>query len=109
MFCDPTVFFDEAWKVPSDAKYSSLKGTCANIVTKEVEPFVFGELPTKPKESAETTMEPEETDALPNTTMEPEEKGEEGPGMSSTTSGTKGKTTVCSVVIAVAALLVVHV
>jgi len=62
-FCDPEVYFDMSNMIPDDAMMRSMQGTCAAMVTMEVEPFSLGQLPSTPKDtSAEVVVPSGESD-----------------------------------------------
>ena len=62
-FCDPAVYFEMSNMVPEDASYRAMEGTCAAMVTMEVEPFVLGQLPSTPKDMSQQAIVPSgETD-----------------------------------------------
>ena len=62
-FCDPAVYFEMSNMVPEDASYRAMEGTCAAMVTMEVEPFVLGQLPSTPKDMSQPVIVPSgETD-----------------------------------------------
>lgn len=48
-YCNPDEFMEVKTVVPEGAGYVSLEGTCATMVTMEVEPFELGKLPSTPK------------------------------------------------------------
>jgi len=58
-YCDPDTYYNPTFQVPSDAKYASLEGSCAAIVTRQVEPFVLGKLPTTPKNTSNVFVPPD--------------------------------------------------
>ena len=57
-FCDPEVYFDMSNVIPDDAMMISMQGTCAAMVTMEVEPFSLGQLPSTPKDMSEVVEVP---------------------------------------------------
>ena len=58
-YCNPDEFMEVKTIVPEGAGYASLEGTCAPMVTMEVEPFELGKLPSTPK--ADMSVEEEES------------------------------------------------
>mmetsp|Transcript_14316 Transcript_14316/g.25153 ORF Transcript_14316/g.25153 Transcript_14316/m.25153 type:complete len:451 (+) Transcript_14316:153-1505(+) len=55
-FCDPGEHFDMMVTVPEDASYTAMEGTCAAIVTMEVEDFEMGVLPSVPRNMSDVTV-----------------------------------------------------